>query len=81
MFRRMNVMNILLTGCSYNKSQNSLTMMTKGSIMTELQLLEWRIDNVHDVLERPMSDWGKTYWTNVLFALIRKLPKHGETLH
>ena len=56
-------------------------MMTKGSTMTELQLLEWRIDKVHEVLERPMSDWGKTYWTNVLFALIRKLPKHGETLH
>tara|TARA_A200000159_G_scaffold91101_1_gene84641 strand:- start:175 stop:324 length:150 start_codon:yes stop_codon:yes gene_type:complete len=49
--------------------------------MTELQLLEKRIDNVHSVLEMPMSEWGKTYWTHVLFALIRKLPKHGETLH
>ena len=49
--------------------------------MTELELLEWRIDKVHEVLERPMSKWGETYWSNVLFALIRRLPKHGATLH
>jgi len=54
-------------------------MRVKGNIMTELELLEWRIDKVHEVLERPMSEWGKNYWTTVLFALIRKLPK--ETLH
>ena len=55
--------------------------MTKGSIMTELELLEWRIDKVHGILERPMSEWGKNYWGTVLFALIRKLPKHGATIH
>ena len=49
--------------------------------MTKVELLQWRIDKVHEVLERPMSDWAQTYWTHVLFALIRKLPKHGETLH
>ena len=55
--------------------------MMKGSRMTEIELLERRIDNVHAVLVMPMSEWGKNYWTTVLFALIRKLPKHGETLH
>ena len=43
--------------------------------MTELELLEWRIDRVHMILERPMSDWGKNYWNTVLLALVRKLPR------
>ena len=47
----------------------------KGSIMTRMQLLEWRIDNVHKVLQQPMSEWGKNYWNNVLCALVSQLPK------
>ena len=43
--------------------------------MTPQELLEWRIDKVHEVLQRPMSDWGKNYWNTVLTALVRKLPR------
>lgn len=49
--------------------------------MTELELLEHRIDNVHEVLERPMSEWGQKYWSTVLMALIRKLNTTRGTVH
>jgi hypothetical protein len=44
--------------------------------MTELQLLERRIDAVLAVLDQPnLSQWGIDYWSRVLRQLTRKLPK------
>ena len=43
--------------------------------MTQIELLEWRIDKVQMVLQRPMSEWAKNYWNTVLCALVRQLPR------
>jgi len=48
--------------------------------MTELELLERRIDNVHSVLEMPMSEWGKNYWTTVLFGVRDANERVGKEL-
>ena len=53
------------------------------SSMSEIELLERRIDNVHTVLEREMGDWAKNYWSTTLFALVRKLNdfQRNQTWH
>jgi len=44
--------------------------------MTELQLLERRIDAVATALQYPnLSDWAVQYWNNVLDSLVMQLPK------
>jgi hypothetical protein len=44
--------------------------------MTQIQLLEKRIDAVAKTLQYPhLSDWAVQYWNNVLDSLVMKLPK------
>tara|TARA_B100001093_G_C26748093_1_gene979821 strand:- start:1139 stop:1285 length:147 start_codon:yes stop_codon:yes gene_type:complete len=44
--------------------------------MTQIQLLEKRIDAVAKTLQYPhLSDWAVQYWNNVLDILVMKLPK------
>jgi len=49
--------------------------------MTEVQLLEKRIDSVHMMLEQPLSEWAQEYWSGVLMLLVRKLNTTRGTVH
>jgi len=45
--------------------------------MTELQLLQRRIDAVYKALQYPyLSEWAIQYWNTVLNQLVKKLPKN-----
>ena len=48
--------------------------------MTQIQLLEKRIDAVAKALQYPyLSEWAIQYWNTVLNQLVQKLPK--DKLH